>query len=255
MSNIVVVGGFGRMGKSICSLLDSIDNLNLVAIVDRVNNENIKGVEFKTDLKSVNSSYDIVVDFTPVDSMMENLKLVSILGKKFISGTTGLSSDQIGEMKKLSSKTSIFYSTNFSTGIYILNKLVDLTTKMADESFDIEVVEMHHNGKTDAPSGTAKTILNTIHSARKDLFEKHGRFGNNAKRLKNEIGVHTLRGGDVIGDHKVIFSGVGENIEISHRAVTRDLFSKGVIKAIRFIENIDKFGLYGMDDLFLGSLD
>jgi 4-hydroxy-tetrahydrodipicolinate reductase len=165
---------------------------------------------------------------------------------KIVSGTTSLSDDQ-GHALALNSKNSpILHVTNFSIGIFVLNKLVKIAAKSLPLSFDIEIIERHHSQKKDAPSGTAMTLLRNIQTERqcKEIFDRHGE----CKRSAGEMCLHSIRGGDMVGEHEVLFAGQGERIELVHRATNREIFARGALYVAQKFAKIKKPGLYTLDD-------
>ena len=255
MLNLAICGGYGRMGKAIYETIteDSVinKNFNIKYIID-VSDKNLfpKGIEYSSSLeKIIQENIDIVIDFTPPVSTIENLKAAVKKKIPFVSGTTGFTKEQLSEFNSLSKQGKIFYAPNFSIGINVMQKLLTKAAELLKEDYDIEIVEMHHNQKVDAPSGTALKLHDTLINSYPDYKTIYGREGETGKRPKKEIAIHTLRGGDVIGDHKVIFAGNGERIEIGHKAVSRRVFASGVLKACLFMSGVREDGLYGMDDL------
>ena len=171
-------------------------------------------------------------------------------GKPYVTGTTGFSDEDMSKIKAMSKNGKVFYSPNFSPGIYILGKALKKVSELAQDDYDIEMIEMHHNQKTDAPSGTALKLRDILLDSYPAHNVIYGRKGNYDPRVRDEIAIHTLRGGDVVGDHKVIFAGNGERLELSHRASSRNTFAFGVLKAVEYITKQNEDRLYGMDDLF-----
>ena len=169
-----------------------------------------------------------------------------------VIGTTGLSADQKAELKALADNgAKIVFAPNMSVGVNLLFALCDKVARLLGDDYDIEVVEMHHNQKKDAPSGTAARLGEILCNARGLSYEKdtrHGRVGLPGARPKNEIGMHSLRGGDVVGDHTVIFATSGERIELTHKASSRETFAKGAVRAVLFLEDAPS-GLYDMQDV------
>ena len=167
-------------------------------------------------------------------------------------GTTGLDAEQKATLAELAQKGArIVFSPNMSVGVNLLFALCDKAARLRGDDYDIEVVEMHHNQKKDAPSGTAARLGEILAKARGLSYEKdvaHGRVGLPGARPKNEIGMHSLRGGDVVGDHTVIFATSGERIELTHKASSRETFAKGAIRAVRFLADA-RPGLYDMQDV------
>ena len=168
--------------------------------------------------------------------------------------TTGYTQEQLSKISSLSTEIPVFHSANMSIGINVVNNILKSISNMLYKDFDIEIIEKHHNQKVDAPSGTALLLANTI----KDSIDEETTFVKGrdglSKRQPNEIGIHAIRGGSIIGDHEVIFAGKGECIEIKHTAISRDVFAIGALKACEYIYGKEK-GLYSMDDVVNMSIN
>ncbi|MFA5029111.1 MAG: 4-hydroxy-tetrahydrodipicolinate reductase, partial [Candidatus Methylomirabilota bacterium] len=182
---------------------------------------------------------------------LDFLAVLARLKKPFIIGTTGFTDDEIKNIKFITQNFPCLLASNMSIGVNLLFRLVrDVAQKLGD-SYDVEIIEAHHNRKKDAPSGTALTLAKEIAAAlnrniKEDLV--YGRKGNVGERLPKEIGIHAIRGGDIVGDHTVIFAGRGERLELTHRASSRDTLARGVVHAIRFMAKA-KTGFYDMQDV------
>jgi 4-hydroxy-tetrahydrodipicolinate reductase len=189
---------------------------------------------------------DVLIDFTVASAAVANVKAASNLGIAMVVGTTGFTAEQRAEMQKaIEGRAPAVISSNFSVGVNIFWELLREATRMLGE-YDIEVTEAHHRYKKDAPSGTAKTILQIIDEELGAKEKMYGREG--LKERGKEIGVHVIRGGDIVGDHKVMFCGNFETIEISHRAYDRAVFASGALRATRWVVG-KKPGVYGMNDV------
>lgn len=194
---------------------------------------------------------DAVLDFTAPAATVEHAKIAAETGKILVVGTTGLSADQMEILKKCAEKTVIVAAPNMSIGVNLLFALVKQAAAVLDPSYDIEIVEMHHRNKADAPSGTALGLGNAVAEGRQIELKNAARYerhGNTGVRPAGEIGFAALRGGDVVGDHTVIFAGQGERIELMHKASSREIFADGAIKAALWAQNKPK-GLYSMQDV------
>ena len=194
---------------------------------------------------------EAVLDFTAPAASVEHAKIAAETGKILIVGTTGLSADQMELLKKCAEKTVIVAAPNMSVGVNLLFALVKQAAAVLDPSYDIEIVEMHHRNKADAPSGTALGLGNAAAEGRQIELKSAARYerhGNTGVRPADEIGFAALRGGDVVGDHTVIFAGQGERIELTHKASSREIFADGAIKAALWAQNKPK-GLYSMQDV------
>lgn len=193
---------------------------------------------------------DCVVDFSFRDVTLGLAELCKKYNKPLVIGTTGHSDAQREAIIKLTSDIAIVWAGNYSVGVNLLNHLTKVAASVLPDTYDIEIVEMHHNLKKDAPSGTAEKLINIAKDARglSDENVVHGRHGMVGERPKNEIGVHALRGGSVVGDHTVIFAADGERIELTHKASDRKIFAAGALRAAKWLSD-KASGLYGMDDV------
>jgi len=252
MINIALCGGYGKMGKAITEMCERSDRFNISYIIETPEKCLLTNLGMGVRLADVidHEDIDVVVDFTSKKSCMEHLKLSLDNNKPFLTGITGFSEDETAEINTLAKKGRVFYSPNFSLGIHILGKLLKTISDLAKDDYDIEIVEMHHNQKADAPSGTALKLRDILLKNNPEYSTIYGRKGTYEPRKRSEIAIHTLRGGDVVGDHKVIFAGNGERLELTHKAISRKTFASGVFKAIEFLINQKENKLYGMEDLF-----
>lgn len=204
------------------------------------------GVLVENDITKLNS--DVLVDFTNPDACIRNAKIASQKGAKLVIGTTGFSEEQKKELESYCKKVPTVISPNFSVGVNAFFKIVEFATSLL-HNYDVEIFELHHKMKKDAPSGTAiKTaeIVREVLAKRGKILEL--KFCREGKK-GNEIGVFGLRGGDVVGEHTVLYFGEGERVEITHRATSRDSFAKGAIMAVKWIARVEKPGIYSMLDV------
>ena len=237
---ILVNGSRGRMGQTIIACAKSDSSVSVVAEIDA-------GDDFDAAL----ANCDAVIDFSH-HTVTENVAAACAQNKKLlVIGTTGHSDAEVANIKNAASQIAIVFAPNFSVGV---NTLFFLTRKAAEilgEDFDLEVVEMHHRLKKDAPSGTAKRLAEILSEARGLDYNdaaRHGRNGIVGERTNAEIGVHAIRGGDVVGDHTVIFAAQGERVELSHKASSRETFARGAIRAAKWARE-QSAGLYDMQDV------
>jgi len=197
-------------------------------------------------------SCDVVIDFSLREATLPLARLSSVAGKPMVIGTTGHGSEEKAEIEALSSKIPMVWAGNFSTGVNLLFYLTEQAARVLDDQsdFDPEVIEMHHRLKKDAPSGTADRLLEILKDSRKLGADQvaHGRSGIVGERPAKEIGSHALRGGDVVGDHTVLFAGIGERIELTHRASDRKIFAAGALRAAKWVGGRSP-GLYSMQDV------
>ncbi|MCF6339239.1 MAG: 4-hydroxy-tetrahydrodipicolinate reductase [Sulfurimonas sp.] len=251
MVRVGVFGANGRVGKLIIDdLLDTKDiSLSSVFVRNKLNFSIDPSILVTTDLKTFLNGCDIVIDFSLPEACEALLEAVMLTPKPLVIGTTGLSLHQLNLLKQASEKMPVLYATNMSLGVALLNNLVYQAAATLD-GFDIEIVEMHHKHKKDAPSGTALTLGESAAKARGLDLNKvriSGRDGNIGERTEDEISVMALRGGDIVGRHTVGFYNDGEFIELNHTATSRNTFSKGAIRAASWLRN-KKAGLYSISD-------
>jgi len=246
MIRMLLNGCNGKMGKVISQMAKESTTISIVAGVDR----NSSGLSYPcySSILECKIDIDVILDFSRPDSLDDLCKYSKEKNIPIIFCTTGYSPEQLYIINSLSKEIPVFHSANMSIGINIVNNILKGISNMLYKDFDIEIIEKHHNQKVDAPSGTALLLANTIKDSIEDetVFIK-GRDGL-SKRQPNEIGIHAIRGGNIVGDHEVIFAGKGECIEIKHTAISRDVFAIGALKACEYIYGKDK-GLYSMDDV------
>ncbi|MCL2372671.1 MAG: 4-hydroxy-tetrahydrodipicolinate reductase [Defluviitaleaceae bacterium] len=253
MIKLILCGCFGRMGKVIQQLAAQAADMEVVAGIDIIPAES--GLTFPTysDIGSCNMTADAVVSFLPPTAVGETLAIAEYCVSRkipLVLCTTGLSADVETAIRQAAEKVAILQSANMSLGINLLsNMLAKASRLLYDSGFDIEIIEKHHNQKLDAPSGTALLLGNTINNALGgNMNIINGRSNAHKKRARDEIGVHALRGGSIVGEHSVIFAGLDEIIEFTHIAQSRDAFAVGALQAVRFIKG-KPAGLFTMQDL------
>lgn len=263
MIKAIVTGAAGRMGSRIVSSIRETEGIELSGALERAGNLAIgkdagifsggamSGVSITSSLEQIVDQGDVVVDFTAAEASLENLKIVSKAGKAIVIGSTGFTPAQIEEVKKHCKDIPCVVSANMSVGVNVMLKVLRDTARILGDDYDVEIVEAHHRLKKDAPSGTALMMARCLTDALgRDLEEvgvyaRHGIIG---ERTKKEIGIQTIRGGDIVGDHTVMFAGAGERLEFIHRAHTRDNFAKGAVRAALWVVG-KKPGLYDMQDV------
>jgi 4-hydroxy-tetrahydrodipicolinate reductase len=234
---VLLVGSAGRMGQTIVDVAKADPNIDVVASCD-----------IDDPIEPAISHCDVVIDFSHADASDEICRAACQHGKPLVVGTTGHSPEQRNAIEKCADSLPIVLSSNFSVGVNTLFWLTRKTAEMLGSEFDLEIVEMHHRMKKDAPSGTAKTLAGILQETRKAQKIRHGREGNVGERDQSEIGIHSIRGGDVVGDHTVIFAGPGERLELTHRASSRETFAKGALRAAQWVMG-KPAGLYSMQDV------
>ncbi len=251
MIKVGVFGASGRVGKLIIDDLKSTEGMELSAVYVRRELDFAidPSVLVTSDLDSLLNASDVIIDFSLPEACEKLLEAALQNPKPLVIGTTGLNTHQLNLLKEASQKMPVLYATNMSLGVALLNKLVyQASQALAD--FDIEIVEMHHRHKKDAPSGTALTLAESAAKGRElnlDDVRISGRDGNIGERTKDEIAVMALRGGDIVGRHTVGFYNDGEFIELNHTATSRNTFSKGAIRAAAWLVQ-QKEGLYSISD-------
>lgn len=233
----VLVVGYGKMGKMIVETIEQRKDMKVVMIADHSNHP---------DVAQLQEPVDVIIDFSHPDNLSWIIDFLHKQPCALVCGTTGYSDLQKRQIEDLANQVPVIFQANFSQGIAVFQEILKLITPMLEDSFDMEIVEKHHNQKQDAPSGTAKMlaeIMNSEHTYK----EVHGRNGFIGKRQK-EIGIHALRGGSVAGEHSVYFFGEDEILEIKHTANSRKIFVNGAIKAAAFIVK-QAPGMYTMKDI------
>jgi len=240
MTKIIITGSKGRMGQTLLACAARLPQLEVVGQVDEGD-----------DLSTVVAKCDVVIDFSFHNATLGVAKLCAQHRKGLVIGTTGHGDSEKSEIRNFKSEIPIVWSSNYSAGVNTLFWLTRKAAEILGPNFDIEVVEMHHRMKKDAPSGTATTLLEILADVRKLQLEqalRHGRQGITGERTTGEIGIHALRGGDVVGDHTVVFAANGERVELTHRASSRETFANGALRAAQWVVK-QKPGLYDMQDV------
>jgi 4-hydroxy-tetrahydrodipicolinate reductase len=249
MIKVVVCGASGRMGQTLGRMVKESSDLELVGGIN-LKASTFFGVDIveskDAELLLKTQKPDVLIDFTIASAAVENVKMAARNNVALVVGTTGFTPEQRAVMEKaINGHVPAVISSNFSVGVNIFWQLVREAGHLLKE-YDIEVIEAHHRNKKDAPSGTAKTILQILDESAGAREKMYGREGMTER--KNEIGVHVIRGGDIVGDHKVMFSKNFETIELSHRAYDRSVFASGALHAVRWVAG-KKPGIYGMNDV------
>ncbi|MBO5744079.1 MAG: 4-hydroxy-tetrahydrodipicolinate reductase [Clostridia bacterium] len=248
MIKIALFGCNGKMGQVISNLLANDEDAKISFGFD-INTEKKNSYPVYDNIEKIKEDADVVIDFSHpalLDSIIEYCKKTKTGA---VIATTGLLDEQIKEIDDLSKEVAIFRSANMSLGINLLISLVKKASQLLGDKFDIEIIEKHHNQKIDAPSGTAlmiaDAISDTLHNDTEYVYDRHSV---RKKRAKNEIGLHAVRGGTIVGEHDVIFAGNDEIIEINHKAMSKEIFAVGSIKAAKYIAG-KKCGMYSMANM------
>jgi 4-hydroxy-tetrahydrodipicolinate reductase len=240
-TRVIINGARGRMGQALIAC----------AKADPTSFELSVGLDVGDDLAAALPACDAVIDFTHADSTVAVAEACAAAGKILVIGTTGHNDADRARISEIAKKIPVVFAPNFSVGVNTLFWLTRKATEILGPDFDLEVVEMHHRLKKDSPSGTARRLAEILAEVRELDYDKnvmHGREGMVGERQKTEIGMHAVRGGDVVGDHTVIYANVGERVELTHKASSRDTFAKGALRAARWAQG-QKPGLYDMQDV------
>jgi 4-hydroxy-tetrahydrodipicolinate reductase len=236
---VAVAGALGRMGLEVVRLVDEAQDLSLAGTWD---------ARGGTDLAAALAGADVIVDFTSPEGTKALAAAAAARGVALVSGTTGLGADAKAALAEAARRIPVMHSANMSVGVAVLADLVTEAVRRLGDAFDVEIVEMHHRHKVDAPSGTALRLADAVSAARSGTERVHGRSGAAGPRRPAEVAIVALRGGDVVGDHTVILAGPGERIELTHRASSRETFARGALRAARWIVGRPP-SLYGMADV------
>ena len=258
-----VCGAAGRMGKTILEVCSETEGVEVTAAIEYSKSPMLGldagelagigkiGVTITDDIVAVADQVDVMIDFTLATSVPANVQKCLASKCKMVIGTTGLSHEDQEFIKTASNKIAIVFAPNMSIGVNLCLKLLEMTAKVIGNDTDIEIIEAHHRHKKDAPSGTAirmgEVVAKTLGRSLKDCAV-YGREGITGERDKNTIGFETIRAGDIVGDHTVMFAAAGERVEITHKATSRKTFASGAVRAAQWLANKDK-GLYDMQDV------
>ena len=263
MIKALVIGAAGRMGRTIISCIEDTPDIEVCAATEHSRSSALgtdagdlagigkKNIILMELLDECMAGCDVAIDFTTPDSSMHTLRSAVKNLKALVIGTTGFSTSQKDEIKNATETIRCVFAPNMSIGVNVLFKTVREITKVLSNDYDVEIVEAHHKFKKDAPSGTAARLSEVVADVlNRDLKKDgvYGRKGISEGRDPNEIGIHTLRAGDIVGEHRVLFGGMGETLEIVHRAQSRETFARGSITAAKWIVNQSP-GLYDMQDV------
>ncbi|MCY1292363.1 4-hydroxy-tetrahydrodipicolinate reductase [compost metagenome] len=263
MRRIAVMGAAGRMGKTLIEAIQQAEGAGLTAAVDRPDSSLVGadagelaaigriGVPLSADLAKVVDEFDVLIDFTHPSVTLKNLEVCRQAGKAMVIGTTGFSPEEKQRLADAAREIPIVFAANFSVGVNLCLKLLDTAARVLGDDVDIEIIEAHHRHKVDAPSGTALRMGEVVASALgRDLRQVavYGREGQTGARQRETIGFATVRAGDVVGDHTVLFAADGERVEITHKASSRMTFAKGAVRAALWLDG-RAAALYDMQDV------
>ena len=263
MIKAIVTGAAGRMGTSIIRTIHQTDGIEVVGAIEREGHPlfgrdagesagcgPIK-VRIVYGLENILDRGDVVIDFTSPQAALSNMEKAAEMGKAMVIGSTGLTKEEEEKLRRLAEKVPCVFSPNMSVGVNLIFRVLQDVAKVLGDDYDVEIVEAHHRLKKDDPSGTAMKMAQILaKTLGRDLdavgrFSRHGMIG---ERDKKEIGIQSVRAGDIIGDHTVMFCGTGERIEITHRAHSRDNFARGAVRAAQWVVHQEP-GLYDMMDV------
>jgi len=263
MIRAVVAGAAGRMGGRIIGMIHQSEDLALSGAFEHPEHTKVGrdagevvglgplGIKIERSLDDIIGGCDVIIDFTAPEATLDNLRLAARHRVSMVIGTTGFNDDQLKEAKELAGKIPCVMAPNMSVGVNVMFKIARETARFLGDDYDIEIMEVHHRFKKDAPSGTAIRLAEILAGSRnRDLdeiavYERKGMIG---ERRSEEIGIQTWRAGDITGEHTVMFGGIGERLELTHRAHNRDNFARGALRAARWVVN-QAPGLYDMQDV------
>ena len=247
MIKVLINGCNGKMGQEVLNAINNNENFEVLNGVDLIENHNYKFPVY-TNVSEIKEKPDVIIDFSVPVATMKILEYAKEKKVPIVIATTGLSDEEKQKIKEYSKTIPIFQSANMSYDINLMKKIVSEVAKNLNQT-DIEIVETHHNRKIDSPSGTALLLADSINNALDNKMEYNfNRFQNREKRKKNEIGFSSIRGGNIVGEHTVIFFGENESFEITHKAYSRGVFAEGALKGAEYIVGKEN-GCYSMDDI------
>ncbi|MFI8745276.1 4-hydroxy-tetrahydrodipicolinate reductase [Pseudomonas sp. NPDC077186] len=263
MQRIAVMGAAGRMGKTLIEAVRQAEGAQLTAAIDRADSSLIGadagelvglgkiGVTLAGDLNTVIDDFDVLIDFTHPSVTLKNLAVCRQAGKAMVIGTTGFTPEEKQQLSEAAKQIPIVFAANFSVGVNLCLKLLDTAARVLGDDVDIEIIEAHHRHKVDAPSGTALRMGEVVADALGRDLQKvavYGREGQTGARARETIGFATVRAGDVVGDHTVLFAADGERVEITHKASSRMTFAKGAVRSALWLQGRAP-ALYDMQDV------
>lgn len=263
ITRVAISGAGGRMGRTLAEACEAVSQVEVTAAIEHADSDCLgrdlgelaglgrMGVAVVADLASVAADFDLLIEFTRPEATIDNLRECRRLGKAMVIGTTGLSREQIAEVEAASGEIPVVFAPNMSIGVNVLLNLLRTAAAALGDDYDVEIIEAHHRHKVDAPSGTALKLGEVVADALdRDLGEcaVYGREGQTGERDRKTIGFATVRGGDVVGDHTVLFAGEGERIELTHKASSRMTFAGGAVRAAGWLRGREP-GLYSMQDV------
>lgn len=248
MIKVLISGCNGKMGQELAQSIEKNDNFKTICGVDRIDTGDNKFPVY-TDIEKISEEPDIIIDFSIPVATFKILEYAVCKHIPIVIATTGFSDEELEKIREISKQIPVFRSANMSYEVNLMSNLVAQISKFLKDS-DIEIVETHHNRKVDAPSGTALLLADSINNALdNEKYYEYNRHSKREKRNKKEIGIHSIRGGNVVGKHTVTFFSENETFEITHNASSRAVFAEGALKAAEFLV-VQENGLYNMDSIF-----
>lgn len=263
MIQAIVIGVGGKMGGRIVSAIGSAEDIELVGAVERPDHPLIgrdvgetlglgtTGIRITADMAAAAAAGDVIIDFTSHEASLVHLEMAASTGRSIVIGSTGFTAEEMERVRELAKSARCVLAPNMSIGVNVLYRVLRDVARVLGDDYDVEIVEAHHHTKKDAPSGTAVRMAEVLAEAlgrNLDQVGVYARKGMIGARTKEEIGIQTIRAGDIVGDHTVIFAGVGERLEFIHRAHSRDNFARGAVLAAKWI-GAQPHGLYDMQDV------
>ena len=252
---LAIAGAGGKMGRALIEATLADGSLKLAAALDAPASAavgtQIGGVSVQSDVRAAVSACDVLIDFTRPEGTLAHLDACVAAGKAMVIGTTGFSAAQLARIREASARIAIAMSPNFAVGVNVVFRLAETAAAALGDSYDVEIIEAHHRQKVDAPSGTALMLGKLVAGAlgrNLDEVAAHGREGDVGARPPKEIGFHAIRGGDIVGEHTVVFAGAGERVEVAVRSQSRATYANGALRAAKFLQG-RKSGLYDMKDV------
>ena len=263
MTRIAITGAAGRMGRSLIEACQQTAGVDVTVALEHPDSSLLGsdagdlvgigklGVLIGADLAAVSDDFDVLIDFTRPEPTLANLQVCRQAGRRMVIGTTGFSEEEKTQIKAAAQDIAVVFAPNMSVGVNVCLKLLDMAARVLGDEVDVEVIEAHHRHKVDAPSGTALRMGEVVAAALgRDLKDcaVYGREGHTGERDRKTIGFETIRAGDIVGDHTVLFAGIGERIEITHKASSRMTFANGAVRAAGWLM-AQETGLFDMQDV------
>ncbi len=248
MTDILLCGANGKMGRVIENVISGREDMRVVAGVD-LNTNAYGSFPIYSSIDEFDGKADVIIDFSHPMLLKTLLPYAVRTGTPLVAATTGYSEEQLAAIREASGKVAVFFTFNMSLGVNLLLDLARKAVTVLGDQFDVEIVEKHHNQKIDAPSGTAIMLANALNEAAGNRYRyEYDRHSKRQKREKNEIGIHSVRGGTIVGEHEVIFAGRDEILTLTHTAMSKEVFAVGAVNAAGFLKG-KSAGLYQMSDL------